>query len=545
MQLVQVQVNNDKLKNKWNKLEVGMSYRKLSSHRGPDQRNLLDFVSNNQLSAIQERTKHLDSLKKKFMKGGKQVSPNTPKYTPKRKTPPSAEQVEIAKRLHFERSPSDEENMKTPEKPKESVKEEEKKDIVLNKREQLMLKKIQEMINPVKQGLEDLREEWTKHKEEMEVLVNENQELRRRINIVEKTNSELLNQIKWLEDKQLENRVIVQGIPESTWESEENCKEKIFVAISKLVNRNTYEERLTVARNIPLKNVRRIGRYNPMRTRPVGETFECIGDVEYLLENKCRIERGIYVDKEYGPETEKNRQILRPIFNAARKHPDYKGQCKMEADVLIIQGKCYTTENLFSLPDNINGFQVTSKCDGSTLAFFGELNPFSNFHPTNFEHNGILYHSSKQMIQHMKAVFFQDEEASQQILECKTALECKQMARNITGYDREKWLKSAKDMCEGGIYEKFHQNDSLANLLISTGEQTLVEASWDTDWGIGITLQDNRCLYKQTWYSQGLLGEILEEVRSGLLNSKGGNIPLSEHQAMEAEEDASSEQPGT
>ena len=76
------------------------------------------------------------------------------------------------------------------------------------------------------------------------------------------------------------------------------------------------------------------------------------------------------------------------------------------------------------------------------------------------------------------------------------ALECKQIARNISGYKREEWMKAAKVMCENGIFEKFKQNELLANLLMSTENQLLAEASKDTDWGIGVSLYDERCLVR-------------------------------------------------
>ena len=84
-------------------------------------------------------------------------------------------------------------------------------------------------------------------------------------------------------------------------------------------------------------------------------------------------------------------------------------------------------------------------------------------------------------------------------------------------------MKAAKVMCEKGIFEKFRQNELLANLLMSTESQMLAEASRDTDWGTGMSLYDERCLVQSTWYAQGLLGTILEEVRQKLVDSKGGN----------------------
>ena len=71
-------------------------------------------------------------------------------------------------------------------------------------------------------------------------------------------------------------------------------------------------------------------------------------------------------------------------------------------------------------------------------------------------------------------------------------------------------MKAAGVMCEGGILVKFQQNEELAKLLLNTGMLKLAEASKDTDWGIGLSLHDERSLYIKSWYGQGLLGKILE-----------------------------------
>ena len=65
----------------------------------------------------------------------------------------------------------------------------------------------------------------------------------------------------------------------------------------------------------------------------------------------------------------------------------------------------YTVDTIGTIPPEVNGFRATSKTDGKILAFFGELNPLSNFHPSEFEHNGIIFHSSEQLIQYMKVIY--------------------------------------------------------------------------------------------------------------------------------------------
>ena len=80
---------------------------------------------------------------------------------------------------------------------------------------------------------------------------------------------------------------------------------------------------------------------------------------------------------------------------------------------------------LNQLPDELNSFKVTSKENPSTIGFFGEINPLSNFYPASFTHDGLQYISSEQFIQARKAQYFGDIDTHSKIMGCSTSLECK------------------------------------------------------------------------------------------------------------------------
>ena len=285
--------------------------------------------------------------------------------------------------------------------------------------------------------------------------------------------------------------------------------------------------------------MKRLGQYSSLHTRPVVVEFGYKSDAAYVLQNKKQLRPGVFVEREYGMETSKNRRLLKPIFNAARQMPAYKGKCRMDADVITIHEKEYTKDNLYALPEDLNCFNVMSKSDSSTFAFFGELNALRNFHLSTFEYNGITFHSSEQLIQYMKAIYYEDSDVATAILNSDTALECKQLAKDIKRFNREEWIKIAGEMCDVRIYEKFNQNEELAKLLLSTGTRKIVEASRDRDWGCRLSIGDDRCLALVTWYSQGLLGQILEAIQSKLLenNTKGSNSDESSHMELTTEHD--------
>ena len=141
----------------------------------------------------------------------------------------------------------------------------------------------------------------------------------------------------------------------------------------------------------------------------------------------------------------------------------------------------------------------------------------------NFTYKDVKYHSSKQMIQHMKAELFNDEEAVRNILSAETPLECKLLSKDIANFNRDTWSESAKDLCCGGIIEKFVQNPDLKKKLLSTGTKTIVESCYDRLWGTGIPLHDNRWAHKDMWSSQGILGEMLE-VTWGFLSNQHSSM---------------------
>ena len=275
-------------------------------------------------------------------------------------------------------------------------------------------------------------------------------------------------------------------------------------------------KRLKIARGISINGVICLGIYRDGQTRPISVSFDKQSYVETLFRNKKHLPKGVYIDREYTEEMEKKRKILRPILRLAKSLPHYKGKSKLKEDALIVHGKKYTISNLHKLPNDINGFASSSRMDTNTVAFFGELNPFSNFHPTPFECKNKHYHSSEQYIQESKALYFGDIETAHAIMQVKTALECKNLAREVANYNHDEWKSHAKATCKPGLMAKFKSNDSLSNLLKSTGDKMLMESCRDQLWENGILLRDKDSLNREKWSSQDILGEILMEKRDEL-----------------------------
>ena len=116
--------------------------------------------------------------------------------------------------------------------------------------------------------------------------------------------------------------------------------------------------------------------------------------------------------------------------------------------------KRYGTDDLDKLPQEISPIKVSTKCDDKVVGFFGELCPFSNFHPANFIYKGQTYHSSEQFIQHTKAQFSNDQETANHILNTHSALACKQLGYLVKNFHQQDWVDSIETLCKDGIRAK-------------------------------------------------------------------------------------------
>ena len=82
-----------------------------------------------------------------------------------------------------------------------------------------------------------------------------------------------------------------------------------------------------------------------------------------------------------------------------------------------------------------------------------------------------------------------------------------------------------KNVCRPGIHAKFEQNPELFNVLCEkTATKTIVESANNRVWGTGMTLGNPECLNRDKWISQGILGELLEEVRAKQHHQSQANV---------------------
>ena len=380
-------------------------------------------------------------------------------------------------------------------------------------------KKLDERIDPIESKVNILFNEDSllpRHVEDVVKIKVEHARMEIRLNEVERENEALKTKLSDMEDMLLENSVVLSGIEEEKWEKPESRRELVNKELALLLPGDTPEIKLDKAREIRIEKMERIGRFNPIKGRPIAIKFASKRDADWIIEAKKNLQKGIFVDRRYCDASEYERKRLRPILTAARRLDEYHGKCRMEGKELYIKGKYYSLKNLDELPQNISTHAASSRQDANYYGYFSELNPLSNFHPAMFEHDGKQYHSSEQFIQAQKAIYSNNNEMHSKIMGAKPAIRCKILGKEITGCDITKWNSDAESICYPGILSKFQQNPGLANFLKNTGDRTILECCYDKVWGNGIPLSDPNCINPSKYTNQGIMGTILERVRDDL-----------------------------
>ena len=74
--------------------------------------------------------------------------------------------------------------------------------------------------------------------------------------------------------------------------------------------------------------------------------------------------------------------------------------------------------------------------------------------------------------------------------------------------------------------QKFLENDAPRQLLLTkTKGKRITECTKDTVWGCGMSIHNENCLDITKWTSQGIMGSILEEIRSELTGPDNTPLP--------------------
>ncbi|MER5210803.1 NADAR family protein [Streptomyces sp. NPDC002838] len=149
----------------------------------------------------------------------------------------------------------------------------------------------------------------------------------------------------------------------------------------------------------------------------------------------------------------------------------------------------------------------------------GRVGPscLSQWWPSPFEVDGVVYATAEHWMMAGKARLFQDPEAERHVLAAKHPAEAKKAGRLVRGFDETIWERERFRLVVEGSVHKFAAHDDLREFLLNTGDRVLVEASpVDRVWGIGLAADDEAAQDPERWRGPNLLGFALMEARERL-----------------------------
>ena len=119
------------------------------------------------------------------------------------------------------------------------------------------------------------------HSEEIQGLRSENLRLNRKVQQLTEEHGHMKKQLTKIETKSLEHCLIIRGLSEELKEIEHMMHDKLHTSLSTIMQGETGEEKVDNAKQIVIKNCRRLGRFSRNRTRPVSVELLHKQDVDY------------------------------------------------------------------------------------------------------------------------------------------------------------------------------------------------------------------------------------------------------------------------
>jgi len=133
------------------------------------------------------------------------------------------------------------------------------------------------------------------------------------------------------------------------------------------------------------------------------------------------------------------------------------------------------------------------------------------------DEDGVIYNCAEQYMMAKKALLFNDFGSFVKIMGSTSPSEQQKIGRIVNNYNQVIWDNKKEDIVYNGNILKFTQNENLFDILVSTQNSILVEASpYDKVWGVGLAADNQLILNEKNWRGLNLLGKALMKVREDL-----------------------------
>lgn len=255
-----------------------------------------------------------------------------------------------------------------------------------------------------------------------------------------------------------------------------------------------------------LDSVHRIGKQTHSGPRPIIIRFLNQSKRDAILFNRMNLnkntpnEKPLWLNDEVSDITKRNRKTVRDVVDHAKSLG--VEEIEIHGDGLVIGTIKIKHQDLDLLPPLFTVSCAKTIHSDQHIFFQSEVSPFSNFFPARFEDsNAIVFESTEQAFQYKKALFHDSNQIATKILTTRDPFEHKRLGNLITPV--QQWRDTEANIMSELLMYKFTQSKSLADLLLSTGDKQLHEATTDPKWAIGSSLTA-KATKEGTWTGGGI-----------------------------------------
>lgn len=369
---------------------------------------------------------------------------------------------------------------------------------LLDQKLEAKLSPIEAKLTPLQNSIDELKGTLVTHEEVKAIVQQQTDQL-----IAE--NKLLREKVLNLECQSRRNNLQFLGIAEATKETWAECEQKVKEITQLGLDSN----------KMIIERAHRLGAVKT-RARPIIAKFLSFKDKEVVLQRFRSRDREsdfpdeVIIVEDYPSEIADRRRKLLPFPRTAQF---MKVECRLAVDKLTINGIVYTADSLDDIPKEYHP-QATKDLGDNIVAFYGKGSPFSNFYRAQFSDDSKTFYTVEQYLVYKKAKYFNDNTLADEVLGMDDPAKIKAKGRSVKGFKANLWRQEELKVMEEGLTCKFDQNPTLKDLLRSTRNKTLVEASpRDRYWGAGLSLFNPKLETPQMWPGKNKLGELLMQVR--------------------------------
>lgn len=368
-------------------------------------------------------------------------------------------------------------------------------------------------IKEIVESLELAHSEIEKMKKHLDLKFQNEAALEKRIQTLEKENRKIMDYASDIEEYVLQvdsssrkKNIVISGLSETKKESTESLIMLVFKYL------HPYLETLEIS---DIDTAYRLGKRSA-RNRPIlckfqkEKTRNDLYSIRSAL-NDSEATTKVYLNDDLPQLINERRANFRIITKLAKSQ---NIPVSYQNNQITVNNLTYSHRNMDCLPAGLRLEDAKIVRVKGGVAFHSAHAWMSNFYPCRIDIQGITFSSAEQAFQYTRAIRLKDTHLASLIIRSNKASKAKSLGNSNTSSTPE-WERDRFDVMRHIVSEKFAQNFELAGKLVSTGQDTLIEATMDGFWGAKASIT-SKSIRDGSWMGANFLGKILGEVRNEL-----------------------------